>query len=321
MDEAASDDEAGRQHPPARGAIASCHIRVLRRLPSRRGGASRRAAGNHALGGMRGPRTRLPRESPSNPTPSMCRTATSGPRPASRRESTSHSRWSPTTTAAKPPPPSLAALSSTSAAPADRRSSQRCSPRSPRMTNPSATCSTGSPTTSPPTCRSRRWRCAPICPIGSSVVCSSPRWESRPAEHVEAVRMEAACRLLETTLLGMEEIARACGFGTPETMNRAFRRRLNTTPGDHRHHFGPVCTGITSPGAHRSGQMRPRRESLAWSRRRRLARRPAIGGWHLRRCGGRCWSTAWRSDPAPRTTRHRFRGLPSGRREACCRSR
>ncbi|WP_344062979.1 GlxA family transcriptional regulator [Microbacterium pumilum] len=61
-----------------------------------------------------------------------------------------------------------------------------------------------------------------------------------PAEHVEAVRMEAACRLLETTLLGMEEIARECGFGTPETMNRAFRRRLNTTPGEHRHYFGPA---------------------------------------------------------------------------------
>lgn len=59
-----------------------------------------------------------------------------------------------------------------------------------------------------------------------------------PAEHVEAVRMETACHLLETTLLGMEEIARTCGFGVPETMNRAFRRRLNTTPGNHRHHFG-----------------------------------------------------------------------------------
>jgi transcriptional regulator GlxA family with amidase domain len=60
-----------------------------------------------------------------------------------------------------------------------------------------------------------------------------------PAEHVEAVRMEAACRLLETTVLTIEQIARACGFGAPETMNRAFRRRLNTTPSDHRHHFGP----------------------------------------------------------------------------------
>jgi transcriptional regulator GlxA family with amidase domain len=59
-----------------------------------------------------------------------------------------------------------------------------------------------------------------------------------PAEHVEAVRMESACRLLETTSKSMEQIAADCGFGVPETMNRAFRRRLNTTPGEHRHHFG-----------------------------------------------------------------------------------
>jgi len=59
-----------------------------------------------------------------------------------------------------------------------------------------------------------------------------------PADHVEAIRTEAACRLLETTRAPIEEIARRCGFGTPETMNRTFRRRLNTTPGSHRQHFG-----------------------------------------------------------------------------------
>jgi len=57
------------------------------------------------------------------------------------------------------------------------------------------------------------------------------------ADHVEAVRLESACRLLETTNRTVEQIARTCGFGTPETMHRSFRRRLNTTPGDHRHHF------------------------------------------------------------------------------------
>jgi transcriptional regulator GlxA family with amidase domain len=57
------------------------------------------------------------------------------------------------------------------------------------------------------------------------------------ADHVEAVRLEAACRLLETTNRSIEQIARTCGFGTPETMNRAFRRRLDITPGEHRHHF------------------------------------------------------------------------------------
>ncbi len=57
------------------------------------------------------------------------------------------------------------------------------------------------------------------------------------ADHVEAVRLDSACRLLESTNRTIEQIARACGFGTPETMNRTFRRRLDTTPGEHRHHF------------------------------------------------------------------------------------
>jgi transcriptional regulator GlxA family with amidase domain len=62
-----------------------------------------------------------------------------------------------------------------------------------------------------------------------------------PSEQVERLRMEAACRLLETTSHAIDHIARACGFGAPETMNRAFRRRLDTTPGDHRRHFGHLA--------------------------------------------------------------------------------
>ncbi|WP_306232790.1 GlxA family transcriptional regulator [Agrococcus beijingensis] len=59
-----------------------------------------------------------------------------------------------------------------------------------------------------------------------------------PAEQVEALRIDAACGLLETTSRTTEQIAAACGFGVPETMHRAFRRRLRTTPGQHRQHFG-----------------------------------------------------------------------------------
>jgi transcriptional regulator GlxA family with amidase domain len=62
--------------------------------------------------------------------------------------------------------------------------------------------------------------------------------DTTPADHVEAVRVEAACRLLESTHHSVEHIARTCGFGTPATLNRTFRRRLDTTPGDHRRHFG-----------------------------------------------------------------------------------
>ena len=59
-----------------------------------------------------------------------------------------------------------------------------------------------------------------------------------PADHVEAARLEAACRLLESTHGSIEFVAKTCGFGTPETMNRTFQRRLSTTPGQHRRHFG-----------------------------------------------------------------------------------
>jgi transcriptional regulator GlxA family with amidase domain len=66
------------------------------------------------------------------------------------------------------------------------------------------------------------------------------------AAHVESVRLESACRLLETTGRTGEQIARACGFGTPESMNRSFQRRLGTTPGAHRHHFRET-SGVQGP--------------------------------------------------------------------------
>ncbi len=64
-----------------------------------------------------------------------------------------------------------------------------------------------------------------------------------PADHIEAIRLEAACRLLESTHAAIEQVASTCGFGTAETMNRSFRRRLGTTPGQHRRHFDQTnCT-------------------------------------------------------------------------------
>jgi transcriptional regulator GlxA family with amidase domain len=63
-----------------------------------------------------------------------------------------------------------------------------------------------------------------------------------PADHIEAVRLEAACRLLESTHAAIEQVARTCGFGTAETMNRSFRRRLGITPGQHRRHFDQTAT-------------------------------------------------------------------------------
>ncbi|HEX7165380.1 MAG TPA: GlxA family transcriptional regulator [Acidimicrobiales bacterium] len=58
-----------------------------------------------------------------------------------------------------------------------------------------------------------------------------------PARYVESVRIEAARRLLETTGRSVEDIAATCGFGTAETMRRAFVRTVRVAPNDYRKRF------------------------------------------------------------------------------------
>jgi transcriptional regulator GlxA family with amidase domain len=59
-----------------------------------------------------------------------------------------------------------------------------------------------------------------------------------PASFVEAVRVEAARRLLETRRDGVEGVAAAAGFGTPEALRRAFARRVGLSPREYRARFG-----------------------------------------------------------------------------------
>jgi transcriptional regulator GlxA family with amidase domain len=58
-----------------------------------------------------------------------------------------------------------------------------------------------------------------------------------PGRYVETVRVEAARRMLEHTTSGVEHVARACGFGTAETMRRAFLRHLGVAPTAYRDRF------------------------------------------------------------------------------------
>lgn len=58
-----------------------------------------------------------------------------------------------------------------------------------------------------------------------------------PAIVVEALRVEAARTLLETSDLVIPVIAERVGFQRPETLHRAFQRRVRTTPGNYRQHF------------------------------------------------------------------------------------
>lgn len=58
-----------------------------------------------------------------------------------------------------------------------------------------------------------------------------------PAHYVEQVRVEAARRRLEDSRDGVDAIAEDCGFGTAETMRRAFLRHLRVAPTDYRTRF------------------------------------------------------------------------------------
>jgi transcriptional regulator GlxA family with amidase domain len=58
-----------------------------------------------------------------------------------------------------------------------------------------------------------------------------------PAAYVEAARVEAARRLLESTDQPLDEVAAACGLGSVETLHRALRKQLGTTPAAYRRRF------------------------------------------------------------------------------------
>jgi transcriptional regulator GlxA family with amidase domain len=67
-----------------------------------------------------------------------------------------------------------------------------------------------------------------------------------PGAYVEAARVERARIALETGELPVEAVASQAGFGTVETMRRAFRRRVGVSPVDYRSRFR------TNPGAQRA---------------------------------------------------------------------
>ncbi|MFJ8820841.1 GlxA family transcriptional regulator [Streptomyces sp. NPDC102467] len=58
-----------------------------------------------------------------------------------------------------------------------------------------------------------------------------------PAGYIESARVERARNQLESTDDTLERTASICGFGTTDTLVRAFRRQLGTTPTEYRRRF------------------------------------------------------------------------------------
>jgi transcriptional regulator GlxA family with amidase domain len=62
-----------------------------------------------------------------------------------------------------------------------------------------------------------------------------------PAAFVTRTRVEAARRRLEESADGIDLVAEHCGFGTRESMRRAFIRSLHVPPGAYRSRFRPAA--------------------------------------------------------------------------------
>ncbi len=58
-----------------------------------------------------------------------------------------------------------------------------------------------------------------------------------PAKGVERIRMDAACRLLESRQLSVATVAAKCGFGDDERMRRSFVRYMKLSPQQYRDRF------------------------------------------------------------------------------------
>lgn len=69
---------------------------------------------------------------------------------------------------------------------------------------------------------------------------------SSPARYVERVRVEAARRDLEESPDGVDAIAARVGFGTAESMRRAFLRALHISPTAYRERFRAPKQGVPS---------------------------------------------------------------------------
>ncbi|MFE2489921.1 GlxA family transcriptional regulator [Streptomyces mirabilis] len=68
-----------------------------------------------------------------------------------------------------------------------------------------------------------------------------------PCRYVEQVRLEAAQALLETGDDSLPVVARRTGFGSPESLRRAFVRHLGVTPGAFRTSFRTTGVGTKDP--------------------------------------------------------------------------
>jgi transcriptional regulator GlxA family with amidase domain len=58
-----------------------------------------------------------------------------------------------------------------------------------------------------------------------------------PGQFVDRLRVEAAQRMIDSSAMGLKEIADACGFGSADSMRRTFQRIVGITAGEYTQRF------------------------------------------------------------------------------------
>ncbi|SDC62390.1 transcriptional regulator, AraC family with amidase-like domain [Cupriavidus sp. YR651] len=58
-----------------------------------------------------------------------------------------------------------------------------------------------------------------------------------PAHALERIRLEHACRLIESGRLSIKAVSKECGFSSEEILRRSFIRHLHVSPSDYRQRF------------------------------------------------------------------------------------
>jgi transcriptional regulator GlxA family with amidase domain len=58
-----------------------------------------------------------------------------------------------------------------------------------------------------------------------------------PGQFVDRMRVEAAQQMIDSSTMGLKEVADACGFNSAESMRRTFLRVLGITAGQYTRRF------------------------------------------------------------------------------------
>jgi transcriptional regulator GlxA family with amidase domain len=69
-----------------------------------------------------------------------------------------------------------------------------------------------------------------------------------PGQFIDRMRVEAAQQMIDSSSMGLKEIADACGFQTADSMRRTFLRVIGVTPSDYTNRFRRAVTSPQSPG-------------------------------------------------------------------------